>query len=265
MRPPVPPDRVPELLGPVAGPVPPRLSANRRAELADGLTVELVTAVQGARRRARRDGDRQIDTAHLLHSLIEADPEAGAAFESPGQRARVLGYLVQRPIGYGLRWQRSVEDTGSDLPVLRVEGTDSGLPVLRDERAVPELPVLRGEDTGSDLPVLRVEGTDSGLPVLRDERAVPDLPVPLGDAGLPGLPVPRRGAGAAVGWSPAAAGALAGAFERAALRGDRRVRGLDLLAALAADPGNRAAEVLQSAGVDPRDLVDRLGEPSQQV
>ncbi|MFE1382925.1 Clp protease N-terminal domain-containing protein [Streptomyces sp. NPDC058740] len=241
MRPPVPPDRVPELLGPVAGPVPPRLSANRRAELADGLTVELVTAVQGARRRARRDGDRQIDTAHLLHSLIEADPEAGAAFESPGQRARVLGYLVQRPIGYGLRWQRSVEDTGSDLPVLRVEG------------AVPELPVLR------------VEGTDSGLPVLRDERAVPDLPVPLGDAGLPGLPVPRRGTGAAVGWSPAAAGALAGAFERAALRGDRRVRGLDLLAALAADPGNRAAEVLQGAGVDPRDLVDRLGEPSQQV
>ncbi|MFF9844457.1 Clp protease N-terminal domain-containing protein [Streptomyces sp. NPDC013740] len=253
MRPPVPPDRVPELLGHVAGPVPPRLSANRRAELADGLTVELVSAVQGARRRARRDGDRQIDTAHLLHSLIEADPEAGAAFESPGQRARVLGYLVQRPIGYGLRWQRSVEDTGSDLPVLRVEG------------AVPELPVLRGEDTGSDLPVLRVEGTDSGLPVLRDERAVPDLPVPLGDAGLPGLPVPRRGAGAAVGWSPAAAGALAGAFERAALRGDRRVRGLDLLAALAADPGNRAAEVLQGAGVDPRDLVDRLGEPSQQV
>lgn len=206
MRSPVPPDRVPELPGPpLPGPALPRLPAARRAELEDRLTAELVTAVTSARRRALRDGDRQVDTAHLLHSLVECDPEAGAAFENPGQRARVLGYLVQRSIGYGLRWQRSVEDTGSDLPVLRVEGRSSE------------------------------------------------------------LPVPRRGEGAAAGWSPAAAAALAGAFERAALRGDRRVRGLDLLAALAADPGNRAAAVLRGAGVDRRDLAVRIGELSQQV
>ncbi|MER8047459.1 Clp protease N-terminal domain-containing protein [Streptomyces sp. NPDC094032] len=171
----------------------PRLPAVRRAELEDALTVELVTVVTGARRRALRDGDRQIDTAHLLHSLVEGDPETAAVFEGSHQQARVLGYLVQRSIGYGLRWQRSVEDTGSDLPA------------------------VRGEES------------------------------------------------AAAGWSPAAAAALAGAFERAALRGGRRVRGLDLLAALAADPGNRAAEVLRRAGVDRQDLALRIGELSQQV
>ncbi|MFF1509796.1 Clp protease N-terminal domain-containing protein [Streptomyces sp. NPDC058326] len=80
-----------------------------------------MTVVTGARRRALRDGDRQIDTAHLLHSLLESDAEAGAAFESGHQLARVLGYLVQRSIGYGLRWQRSVEDSdaaGRRLPAL---------------------------------------------------------------------------------------------------------------------------------------------------
>ncbi|MFE7467306.1 Clp protease N-terminal domain-containing protein [Streptomyces sp. NPDC057499] len=82
-----------------------------------GLTVELAAVVTGARRRALRDGDRQIDTAHLLHSLIESDPEVRAAFEGGSQLARVLGYLVQRSIGYGLRWQGSVEDSGA-LPVV---------------------------------------------------------------------------------------------------------------------------------------------------
>ncbi|MFF0433396.1 Clp protease N-terminal domain-containing protein [Streptomyces sp. NPDC004327] len=163
------------------------------------MTAELLTVVTGARRRALRDGDRQIDTAHLLHSLVETDPEAAAAFEtdpSAGggrQRARVLGYLVQRSIGYGLRWQRSVEDAGSALPA------------------------VRGAET------------------------------------------------AASGWSPAAAAAFAGACERAALRGDRRVRGIDLLAVLAADPGNRAAEVLRAAGVDRAALAARIEELSQQV
>ncbi|MEU8623008.1 Clp protease N-terminal domain-containing protein [Streptomyces sp. NPDC048623] len=173
------------------------MPAARRPELADRLTVELLTALRGARRRALRDGDRQIDTAHLLHSLIEADPEAAAALGDGERLARVLGYLVQRSIGYGLRWQRSVEDTGAALPV------------------------LRGADPGAS------------------------------------------------GWSPAAAVALAGAFERAAHRGDRcggdRVRGLDLLAALAADPAGRAAEVLRRAGVDPYALTARIEEASQQV
>ncbi|MEW2554770.1 Clp protease N-terminal domain-containing protein [Streptomyces zhihengii] len=82
------------------------------------LTAELGAVVAGARRRALRDGDRQIDTAHLLHSLLEADPEVRDAVGDGPQVARVLGYLVQRSIGYGLRWQGSVEDSGA----LRVIG-----------------------------------------------------------------------------------------------------------------------------------------------
>ncbi|MFC8276341.1 Clp protease N-terminal domain-containing protein [Streptomyces sp. NPDC057271] len=94
--------------------VPQQLPA-RRPEIQLGrFTAELATVVASARRRALRDGDRQIDTAHLLHSLIESDPEVGAAFEGgPSQLARVLGYLVQRSIGYGLRWRGSVEDSGT--------------------------------------------------------------------------------------------------------------------------------------------------------
>ncbi|MEU4269570.1 Clp protease N-terminal domain-containing protein [Streptomyces sp. NPDC026092] len=174
----------------------PDLLASRRPEIQLGrLTAELATVVASARRRALRDGDRQIDTAHLLHSLIESDPEVGAAFEGgPPQLARVLGYLVQRSIGYGLRWRGSVEDSGA-------------------------------------------------LEVVRDTAA----------------------AAAAAGWSPTAAAAMGGAWERAALRGDQRARGLDLLAVIAADPESRAVEVLGRAGVDPRALADRIGELSQQV
>ncbi|MFJ7769767.1 Clp protease N-terminal domain-containing protein [Streptomyces sp. NPDC097107] len=78
---------------------------------------ELASVVTGARRRAVRDGDRQIDTAHLLHSLLECDPEARAVLGEGPQVARLLGYLVQRSIGYGLRWQSTVEDSGA-VPVV---------------------------------------------------------------------------------------------------------------------------------------------------
>ncbi|MFG2116944.1 Clp protease N-terminal domain-containing protein [Streptomyces sp. NPDC048718] len=209
------------------------LPAARRADLERVLTSELMTVVAGARRRTLRGGDRQIDTAHLLHSLVESDPEAGAAFEGGHQVARVLGYLVQRSIGYGLRWQRSVEETGTVLPVLRSSGEDpsSALAALRSgEHPGPALPALRSDqETGSALPAL------------------------------------RSGAAAFSGWSPAAAAALGGAFERAARRGERRARGLDLLGALAADPDSRAAEVLRRAGVDRTALAARVGELSQQV
>ncbi|WP_406015619.1 peptidase [Streptomyces sp. NBC_00984] len=97
----------------------PQQPVPNRAELDARLTVELAAVVTGARRRALRDGDRQIDTAHLLHSLIESDPAVRAAFEGGPQLARVLGYLVQRSIGYGLRWQGSVEDSGA-VPVVPV-------------------------------------------------------------------------------------------------------------------------------------------------
>ncbi|WP_330456577.1 peptidase [Streptomyces sp. NBC_00820] len=78
-----------------------------------GLSAELAAVTAGARRRALRDGDRQIDTAHLLHSLLESDPETRAVVGTPQQLARLLGYLVQRSIGYGLRWQSGVENSGT--------------------------------------------------------------------------------------------------------------------------------------------------------
>lgn len=95
-----------------------------------GLGAEAAAVVAGARRRAVRDGDRQVDTAHLLHSLIEYDPEVRAVIGDAPQLARLLGYLVQRSIGYGLRWQGGVEDSGA-LPALpyaggRAEGRGDG-------------------------------------------------------------------------------------------------------------------------------------------
>ncbi|MGW0827163.1 Clp protease N-terminal domain-containing protein [Streptomyces sp. NPDC002845] len=88
-----------------------------RSEPEARLSEELASVIAAARRRALRDGDRQIDTAHLLHTLLESDPEVRAAFDDGPQVARLLGYLVQRSIGYGLRWQSSVEDSGA-VPVL---------------------------------------------------------------------------------------------------------------------------------------------------
>ncbi|WDF36559.1 Clp protease N-terminal domain-containing protein [Streptomyces sp. T12] len=86
------------------------------------LSDELAAVISGARRRAVRDGDRQIDTAHLLHSLLERDPDVYAVFGDGPQIARLLGYLVQRSIGYGLRWQGTVEDSGAVPVVLDGEG-----------------------------------------------------------------------------------------------------------------------------------------------
>ncbi|MFF5506262.1 Clp protease N-terminal domain-containing protein [Streptomyces roseolus] len=77
----------------------------------------LATVLGAARRRALRDGDRQVDTAHLLHALVESDPATRAAFDGEERVARVLGYLVQRSIGYGLRWQRSAEGDAAPRPL----------------------------------------------------------------------------------------------------------------------------------------------------
>ncbi|MEU6811387.1 Clp protease N-terminal domain-containing protein [Streptomyces sp. NPDC046831] len=162
---------------------PAREQDTRRPDDATGLSTQLVAAVAGARRRAVRDGDRQIDTAHLLHTLLEADPEVRALFDGGPRIARLLGYLVQRSIGYGLRWQSAVEDSAA-------------------------VPVVTEAD----------------------------------------------------GWSPAAAAALERARERAARRGEDVAHGVDLLAALVADPQARAVEVLARAGIDARDLAARVEE-----
>ncbi|WP_407705584.1 Clp protease N-terminal domain-containing protein [Streptomyces niveiscabiei] len=146
-----------------------------------GFGAELVAAVAGARRRAVRGADRQIDSAHLLHSLLESDPGVRGAFGEEARVARVLGYLVQRSIGYGLRWQGGVEDSGQ-LPVVAV----------------------------------------------------------------------------AEGFSPVAAVALEAARARARRRGVTLAEGVDLLAAVLADPRSRAVEVLARAGVDAGEVLDRV-------
>ncbi|WBO67668.1 Clp protease N-terminal domain-containing protein [Streptomyces camelliae] len=165
------------------------------------LGAELAAVVAGARRRALRDGDRQIDTAHLLHSLLEHDSEVRAAVGAPERLARLLGYLVQRSIGYGLRWQGSVEDSGA-LAVV----------------TAPTVPGVRDAPDASGA---------------RDARDTP-------------------------AWSPAAAAAIADAHERARHRGEPRPAGTDLLAALTADPGTRAVEVLERAGIPAHALGTRI-------
>lgn len=150
-------------------------------DLDDRFSAELASAVSGARRRAVRDGDRQVDTAHLLHSLLECDAEARALLGDGPRGARVLGYLVQRSIGYGLRWQSTVEDSGA-------------------------VPVVTG----------------------------------------------------VAGFSAPAAAAMEDACARAARRGAARTGGVDLLAALVADPRTRAAEVLARAAVEPHAVLARV-------
>ncbi|MGD1221301.1 Clp protease N-terminal domain-containing protein [Streptomyces krungchingensis] len=137
------PSRIPQQSAAESGP--------NRTELDAGLSAELASVVSGARRRALRDGDRQIDTAHLLHSLLESDPEVRAAFDGAAQVARLLGYLVQRSIGYGLRWQSSVEDSGA-VPVVTEAGWSpvaAGAMELAYERAV-----LRGDEQARGLDLL---------------------------------------------------------------------------------------------------------------
>ncbi|MBU6529955.1 Clp protease N-terminal domain-containing protein [Streptomyces sp. NPDC057245] len=151
------------------------------ADLDDRFDAELAAAVSGARRRAVRDGDRQIDTAHLLHSLLESDAEVRAVLGDGARIARLLGYLVQRSIGYGLRWQSAVEDSGA-------------------------VPVVTG----------------------------------------------------ATGFSPLAAAATEEARARAVRRGAARACGVDLLAALVADPQARAVEVLARAAVEPDAVLARV-------
>nr|WP_209445271.1 Clp protease N-terminal domain-containing protein [Streptomyces achromogenes] len=192
---------------------------------AAGLDAELAAVVTGARRRAVRDGDRQTDTAHLLHALLEHDPEARAAVGEPRRLARLLGYLVQRSIGYGLRWRAGVEDSGA-LPVVAVPAGRPGQPPA--------------DATGLDADTVgRVTGG-----VGRDADATGRLTDATGRD--------------AARWSPAAAAALAAARTRARRRNAHRVAGTDLLAALAADPGSRAVEVLERAGVAAHDLIARI-------
>ncbi|WP_203184928.1 Clp protease N-terminal domain-containing protein [Streptomyces pratensis] len=127
-----------------------------------GLSTTMAVVVTGARRRAVRDGDRHVDTAHLLHSLVETDPEVRNAFDGGPQLARVLGYLVQRSIGYGLRWQGTQEDSGA-FPAVREpagEGWSPSAAAAMDRAARSAL--LRGE--------LHAEGLDLLVALVADPR-----------------------------------------------------------------------------------------------
>lgn len=134
-----------------------------------GLSEELAPVVAGARRRALRDGDRLIDTAHLLHSLLESEPEVRAAFDGPDQVARVLGYLVQRSIGYGLRWQTTVESSGAD-PVVPA-GRGSGRTGWSPSAAAA---TVRARERAAGRGVPHAGGLDllAELAADRDSRAV---------------------------------------------------------------------------------------------
>lgn len=109
----------------------------------------MAAVVGGARRRAVRDGDRQVDTAHLLHSLVESDPEVRGAFDGGPQLARVLGYLVQRSIGYGLRWQDTQEGPGA-LPAVREPGGEGWSPAAAAALDRATRAALRRGETRAD-------------------------------------------------------------------------------------------------------------------
>ncbi|WP_312870738.1 Clp protease N-terminal domain-containing protein [Streptomyces himalayensis] len=154
---------------------------SNRAEPGVGLSAELATVVAGARRRAVRDGDRQIDTAHLLHSLLESGPDVRDVFEGDAQVARLLGYLVQRSIGYGLRWQSTVEDSGA-LPVVAGADWSPAAATAMDKayerarlhgesgpRCVDLLAALAADSECRAVEVLGRAGVDAGRLLLRIE------------------------------------------------------------------------------------------------
>ncbi|MFJ9032901.1 Clp protease N-terminal domain-containing protein [Streptomyces sp. NPDC102274] len=150
-----PPPRVPEQSAPNRPD-----TASARADVEARLTPELASVVSGARRRAHRDGDSQIDTAHLLHSLLETDPEVRAAFDGDPQLARVLGYLVQRSIGYGLRWQGTVEDSGAVPAVRDHPVTGWSPPAVTAMAGALERAERRGEPLAGGLDLLAALSAD---------------------------------------------------------------------------------------------------------
>ncbi|MEY9848902.1 Clp protease N-terminal domain-containing protein [Streptacidiphilus sp. MAP5-3] len=88
-------------------PVDPRRSAPSAAHREQPQPVGPLAAVAArARRRALRAGDPEVDTGHLLHALLESDDSVlGVAAPMPVQATRLMGYLVQRSIGFGRLWR----------------------------------------------------------------------------------------------------------------------------------------------------------------
>ncbi len=131
-----------------------------RADIDTGPSAALAPVVAGARRRAVRDGDRQVDTAHLLHSLIEHESEVRAVFDGGPQLARLLGYLVQRSIGYGLQWRSSVEDSGAVPVVAAAKETVLSPAAAGAMEAARVRAVLRGATPAGGLDLLAALAAD---------------------------------------------------------------------------------------------------------
>ncbi|MEU6059140.1 Clp protease N-terminal domain-containing protein [Streptomyces sp. NPDC047097] len=137
------------------------------------LVLEPATVVAGARRRAHREGERRIDTAHLLHSLLESDPAARGCFPDGGEPARVLGYLVQRSIGYGLRWQGVPERSALPASALPPEVPGWSPAAVAAMEAARDRALRRGDDRprGTDLLAgLAADGGSRAAEVLRRAR-----------------------------------------------------------------------------------------------
>lgn len=186
--------------------------AGRRPRVCAALGPGPAAALSSARRRAVRDGDRQVDTAHLLHGLVESDPAVRTALGGTARLTRVLGYLAQRSIGYGLRWRRTVEGatgatgatgtaTAQEAPAAAPAGALGWSPAAA---AALEDALRRARARGG----ARVEGTDlldalladpccRAVEVLRRAGAVPGSgPVTASAAAATG---PEGGAGGAMG------------------------------------------------------------------
>jgi len=85
----------------------------REPDRAHATPGSLSRIAAGARRRALRAGDAEVDTGHLLHALLESDDRAlGLTAPQAAQSTRLMGYLAQRSIGFGREW-RSGEGAGS--------------------------------------------------------------------------------------------------------------------------------------------------------
>ncbi|NGO75449.1 peptidase [Streptomyces sp. YC504] len=161
-----------------------------RTEPDGELDAELQSVIAGARRRALRGGDGQLDTAHLLHSLLESDPAVRAVFGDGARVARLLGLLVQRSIGYGLRWQGTVEDSGA-VPVVRERGarepagwSPSALSAMELAQARAREGGRRSADGIDVLAALALDAESRAVQILRRSGVDPRALVERIDAGF---------------------------------------------------------------------------------